>query len=159
MGVLTIRPMHLVDVPAIADLELRSFPTPYSADLLRRELAAPDRSYVVAQSDSGMVGYAGAQMQADVGHILTVAVEPGRRRQGIARRLLEHLVAWCAEQGAGAMTLEVRESNLAAQRLYERLGFEAVGTRPRYYRDEDAVVMWLHGLAGYLAGQATMERS
>jgi ribosomal-protein-alanine N-acetyltransferase len=79
----------------------------------------------------------------DEAHIGSLAVHPDYRRLGIARALLVRSLAAAAGRGATQATLEVRRSNLAAQALYRRFGFEVVGMRPRYYRDnqEDALLM------------------
>jgi ribosomal-protein-alanine N-acetyltransferase len=80
----------------------------------------------------------------DAWHVMNIAVAPDRRRQGIARTLLEHLFAVTAGHGHRGYTLEVRVSNVDAIRLYESVGFKARGIRRGYYTDnrEDALIMW-----------------
>jgi ribosomal-protein-alanine N-acetyltransferase len=72
-----------------------------------------------------------------------LAVDPNWRRQGVGRKLMEAVFAWCREQKATQLTLEVRQSNSAAIGLYRQLGLRTVGHRPRYYSapEEDAVLM------------------
>jgi ribosomal-protein-alanine N-acetyltransferase len=79
----------------------------------------------------------------DEAHITTFAVLPAWRRQGVGGRLLIELLDLAMGMGAAVATLEVRLSNRAARRLYERFGFRPVGLRPRYYSDnhEDALIM------------------
>lgn len=99
--------------------------------------------FLVAETDAGVVGYAIGRVAADEGEILNVAVQPEWRRRGIARRLVEALLAALAAAGARQVYLEVRESNVAARQLYTAFGFGEVGRRARYYRRpvEDAVVL------------------
>src|SRR6266542_3157998 len=80
----------------------------------------------------------------DEAHITTFAVHPGFRRQRVGERLLQRLFEIAAVMNAEWLTLEVRVSNLPAQRLYEKYGFRRAGVRRRYYSDnnEDALIMW-----------------
>ena len=71
-----------------------------------------------------------------------LAVVPASRRRGLASRLLLALIDEALALGASHLTLELRASNEPARSLYERFGFTPVGLRPRYYGDEDALVMW-----------------
>ena len=74
-----------------------------------------------------------------------IAVDPKRRRRHIGSRLLIHQARCAADHGFRNLTLEVRVSNVAAQSLYQRFGFESAGVRVRYYENtEDAIVMWCH---------------
>ena len=86
----------------------------------------------------------------DEAHITTFAVDPRWRRRGIGERLLLALLDLAMERRAREATLEVRLSNLAARRLYEKYGFRPVGLRPRYYSDdsEDALIMTTERLDG-----------
>jgi [ribosomal protein S18]-alanine N-acetyltransferase len=103
------------------------------------------RRCLVAEVDGRLVGflvehevYPGSDLQLPEREILNLAVLPSHRGMGIGRALLEHEV-----RPPGIYFLEVRESNLGAQRLYRRLGFEEVGKRPYYYQTprENAIVM------------------
>jgi ribosomal-protein-alanine N-acetyltransferase len=77
-------------------------------------------------------------------HVMTVAVQPLRRQEGLGSLVMLALFDAALERGARHLTLEVRESNHAASALYQRFGFTAVGRRPRYYQDEeDAIIMWV----------------
>ncbi len=83
-------------------------------------------------------------------HITTIAVHPGHQRRGFGERLLVALLEESLERGACWVTLEVRESNQAAQNLYKKYGFTVVNTRRGYYsdNDENALVMWAGNLTG-----------
>lgn len=90
-----------------------------------------------------VVGFAGMWMHVDEAHIATIATHPDWRRRGIAQRILIALLREAQRRHAEIVTLEVRVSNLAAQRLYLKYGFEEVGRRKAYYQDnrEDALLM------------------
>jgi len=93
--------------------------------------------------DAPVVGYAGFWVMVDEAHISTLATHPQWRRQGVAELLLVAMSERAAEIGLCAITLEVRVSNLSAQALYQKYGFQVVGRRPQYYSDnrEDALIM------------------
>jgi ribosomal-protein-alanine N-acetyltransferase len=140
----TIRPLGYADLPQVIAIERRAFTTPWSLAMFVLELSKPSGLCLAAvDPEAGrLVGYLILSRYNTVWHLMNVAVEPARRREGIAWALLEQMI-----DRAGAeqqYTLEVRTSNAPAIALYERFGFRSAGTRPRYYRDtgEDAVIMW-----------------
>jgi len=148
----TLRPMEAADVPAVAGLEAAAFTDPWSERTLAEELALSDRRYLVAiGEDGGLAGYGGLMLVGEDAHVLTIAVDPRRRRRGLGTRLLSRLVDEAIAAGARHLTLEVRVSNDAARALYGKFGFEPVGVRRRYYRDEDALVMWAVDVDGEAA--------
>ncbi len=93
---------------------------------------------------TAIAGYVGYRVVVDEMHIVIVAVDPVRRRQGIAAQMIAQAMAHAREQGCTRATLEVRASNVEAQNLYFRHGFAPVGTRPGYYMrpKEDALILW-----------------
>ena len=132
------------DLRAIAALEGASFSNPWTIAALVEMLASPiTRLYVARAPDSRVVAFCACWLIENELYINTVAVNPTMRRQGIARRLLRYILE---STGAARATLEVRRSNVAAQKLYEALGFAITAVRPRYYGnpEEDALVMWLN---------------
>ena len=138
-----LRRLAYADLPAVLAIERRSFQTPWSLAMFVLELSKPSSICVAAATDDGLVGYLVCSRYADVWHLMNIAVEPDRRREGIATQLMERLFD---EAGADARyTLEVRTSNSVAISMYERFGFRAAGHRRRYYHDngEDALIMWL----------------
>lgn len=146
---LEIRRMNLGDLDQVLAIEEHSFPTPWTRQAFTSELCENERAlYLVAVERGEVVGYVGMWLILDEAHITTLAVHPDRRRAGIGRRLLKEAVQWAKERGSRRMTLEVRVSNLGAQRLYQEEGFRRVGIRPGYYQDndEDAVIMWKEDL-------------
>jgi ribosomal-protein-alanine N-acetyltransferase len=148
----TFRPMETADVPAVADLEAAAFTDPWSERTLAEEIALPGRRYLVAIGDDGVLaGYGGVMVVGEDAHLLTIAVDPRLRRRGLGSRLLVRLVDEALAAGARHLTLEVRVSNEAARALYRKFGFEPVGVRRRYYRDEDALIMWAVDVDGEAA--------
>ena len=120
------------------------FAAPWPSYAFRQELEGNRLArYIVARDGERVVGYAGIWLMVDEAHITTFAVDPEYRRQGIGHAILRELLALSHRVGAVVATLEVRATNVAARRLYERYGFRPVGVRPRYYTDngEDALIM------------------
>lgn len=146
VAVMEIRPMVTEDVTAVLALERATFSQPWDEDILRNEVAAPGRVYLVAESAEGSIGgYGGVLLSDDEAHIVTLASTV--RGRGLGTRLMLELVEAGLEHGARHLTLEVRASNRTAQELYRRFGMAPVGIRKEYYGDEDALVMWAHDIA------------
>ena len=135
------------DLAEILEIERSSFPSPWSPGLFRNEMANPLSRILVGKpvgiSGAPMAGYVIFWRVADEIHLHNIAVRPEFRRCGIASRLLDRVIRQGRAEGARLMTLEVRRSNIAAQKLYERFGFSVRGVRRGYYTDtgEDALVM------------------
>jgi [ribosomal protein S18]-alanine N-acetyltransferase len=138
------------DLDAVVALEAESFTNPWTREMLERELRQSDvaRVYVLRLADRRVAAFCACWILFDELHINTIAVHPSLRRQGLATQLMTHLLERAAAEGANRALLEVRRSNVAAQRLYERLGFRVAGVRRHYYShpDEDALVLTRHAL-------------
>src|SRR5215471_7115195 len=146
---LQIRNMRLEDIPAVVQLDQISFSLPWPERSFRYELTnnPASRSWV-AEADGHVVGMIVGWMLVDEMHIATIATHPEYRQQGIASKLLSHILLQSSDEGAQTSFVEVRESNFAAQEMYRKFGFEKTGRRKRYYRDndEDAILMHLNSL-------------
>ena len=96
-----------------------------------------------ANSKEYIMGFAGFWTMADEAHITTIATREAFRRQGIGELLLQSIIDMAGQRATRIVTLEVRVSNVAAQQLYTKYGFNEVGLRRGYYTDnrEDAVIM------------------
>ena len=139
-----IEAMRLDDLDEVQQIEEASFSTPWPPNAYRSELMTNRlATYLVARADGRIVAYGGMWLMVDEAHITTFAVHPGWRRRRIGERLLLAFLDLAKERHAREATLEVRLSNLAARRLYEKFGFRPVGLRARYYSDnnEDALIM------------------
>ncbi|MBO5364601.1 MAG: ribosomal protein S18-alanine N-acetyltransferase [Clostridia bacterium] len=135
------------DIDEILKLEELCFPEdPWSRLSFEKELDNPLSVFFVARDEETgkMIGYGGIWLMYDIADITNIAVHPDYRQEGIGRELLQLLVRIAEEKKMTAITLEVRESNLPAQKLYESAGFIHCGTRKRYYQGiEDAKIMTL----------------
>jgi ribosomal-protein-alanine N-acetyltransferase len=140
-----LRRLGLGDLDAVEEIEVASYPTPWSRAMFVAELRKPGSLAIGAFAErEELVGYAFASRYVDAWHVMNVAVAGAFRRRGIATALLERLFEVTATDPQRGYTLEVRVSNAEAIRLYERLGFQRRGIRRGYYTDnrEDALIMW-----------------
>jgi len=163
--------MTLEDIPAVIAIERASFPRPWPERAYRYELTEnPNAHFIVARlptpvvaplvspwrrlasrlglvalplNRAMIVGFAGMWIQVDEAHIATIATHPDWRGRGVGQRILLALLRTAQRCQAQTVTLEVRVSNLVAQRLYHKFGFQEVGRRKAYYQDnrEDALLM------------------
>lgn len=176
-----VEPMRRRHLRAVLRIEEQANPRPWSLSLFLSELRYTEsRAYLVARVGTEVVGYAGLMLVAGDGHITNVGVAPEHRRQAVATRLLLELTRRALEEGAEALTLEVRMSNTGAQDLYRRFGFVPAGVRKNYYpanakhsqgpgpegpgasdANEDALIMWATDIdtASYRARLLDIEAS
>ena len=135
--------MQSIHVPQVAALEKLCFSAPWSENSVAGELNNPLSLWLVAMDGDCLAGYVGSQSVMGETDMMNIAVDPNYRRQGIAAALVEELVRQLKAKGNYCLTLEVRASNDAAIKLYEKLGFSQIGRRPNYYRDpkEDALIL------------------
>lgn len=138
-----IRKMNLGDVSAIAELEKLCFSDPWSEKSIASEVDNRLSYWLVAEIDGVVAGYVGSQTVLDAADMMNLAVSPDYRRRGIGQALVNALVEHLQQNKVIALLLEVRVSNAPAIALYESLGFEQVGRRPKYYHNprEDALIM------------------
>ncbi len=141
---ISIELMRHTDMEAVARIDRRCFPSPWLPTSYLTELSNRAACYLVARQGAEVVAYAGAWVIMEEGHITTLAVDPAQQGRKIGERLLIALMEEAILRGASHVTLEVRESNRAAQRLYCKYGFRNVALRKNYYTDngENALVMW-----------------
>ena len=138
-----IIPMNKDHVSQIAQLEAQCFSDPWSEKSIASELENPLSLWLVAEENGQVYGYVGSQTVLDESDMMNVAVDPGFRRQGIARALIETLIAELSKMGSRCLRLEVRVSNENARALYARMGFQQLGLRKNYYHNpkEDALIL------------------
>ena len=155
---LTIRRMTVEDVLAAHELDVSSFSLPWPERSLRFEVTDnPAARCWAAELDDLLVGMLVLWMIVDEAHIATVATHPDHRRQGIASQLLVEALKSAHAEGARSALLEVRDGNQVAQEMYRKFGFQVVGRRERYYKDnyEDAVLMTLPRISVSLYNRIT----
>ncbi|HET8978454.1 MAG TPA: ribosomal protein S18-alanine N-acetyltransferase [Solirubrobacteraceae bacterium] len=140
---LKIRTLGYSDLPQVIAIERRAFTTPWSLAMFVLELSKPSGICLAAvDEDDKLLGYLICARYDTVWHLMNIAVDPSKRRRGVAWALLAQMIERAGSDAE--YTLEVRTSNAPAIALYQQFGFRSAGTRPRYYRDngEDAVIMW-----------------
>jgi ribosomal-protein-alanine N-acetyltransferase len=134
------------DLDGVLAVEEESFTNPWTKEMYAWELQnrAVCHIFVVRTSEQRVIGFCAFWLVVDEIHINNVAIRPALRGQGIGTQLMQRVFAEARQLGARRATLEVRASNEAARRLYERLGFYVAGTRPNYYTKpvEDALILW-----------------
>jgi ribosomal-protein-alanine N-acetyltransferase len=140
--------MRRDDLPAVLEIERRAFAQPWSRAFFEKELSTPFAQLTVAVDHSSnravLVGYSCRWRVTDEVHLLNVAVHHSRRGSGVGRTLVEAVIEEGRATSARTMFLEVRAGNVAARRLYRRLGFRDLGVRRGYYGPgQDAIVMEL----------------
>ena len=141
-GNIEITPMTGADLPQVLAIERASFPDPWSERMFRDDLKDDGmRLTVCLRSDGAVAGYAVGWFVADEFHLGNIAVEPGRKGQGLGRKLMEHCIGQARARRCALATLEVRASNETAIGLYRSFGFREVALRKKYYQNEDALVM------------------
>lgn len=138
-----IRRMQEEDLEQVAAIERETFSLPWSLKSFRDACEREDNIYLVARNEGEVLGYVGMWAVMGEGEITNVAVKETARRQGVAARLMEELICVGRELGTDIFFLEVRESNEAARKLYEKQGFSQIGIRKNFYErpQENAVVM------------------
>lgn len=145
MAELIIRPMKEADITQVLEVEQQAFSTPWSRQAFEMEMRDNNLAYyLVVEKDGRIIGYGGMWLVIDEAHVTNIAILPAYRGCRIGEKLLRAMMDAAVAVGIQRMTLEVRESNAPARRLYTRLGFVVRGRRPGYYTDlrEDALVMW-----------------
>jgi [ribosomal protein S18]-alanine N-acetyltransferase len=138
------RPMREDDLDWVSQTEQGIYPFPWSRTNFADSLSAGYSSWVML-IDGEPVGYAVLMLIMDEAHLLNISIEPTRQRNGLGALLLEHLCVVALHAGGTQMFLEVRASNAAGLRLYDKWGFARIGQRKAYYPAvngrEDAIVM------------------
>jgi ribosomal-protein-alanine N-acetyltransferase len=143
-----LRDMRRDDLPAVLEIERRSFAQPWSRAFFEKELATSFARLVVAVEEHGardmIIGYSCRWRVTDEVHLLNVAVHPERRGLRHGRSLVLAVIDEAIAARSRVVFLEVRAGNVIARRLYRQLGFRDLGVRRGYYGPgQDAIVMEL----------------
>ena len=141
-----LRPMAEADLPAVLAIENSIYPFPWTQGNFRDSLAAGYSCWIYARNGE-VIGYAVVMLAADEAHLLNLSIAAACHKQGYGGLLLRRLCEVAREHGARLVFLEVRPSNVAGLRLYQRHGFQRVGLRREYYPAragrEDALILSL----------------
>lgn len=131
---------HLLQIKDILSIEFDNF---WTYTIFENELKNPNSKYFVALLDNEIVGFAGIWKAVDDIHITNIVTKITKRHMGIASKLLENLIN-IAKNEKLHLTLEVKQSNINAIKLYEKYNFKKVGLRKNYYgQNENAIIMTL----------------
>lgn len=144
MQEITCRKMTPEDAEAVAEIDFKSFSTPWKMTDYWRYAQEKNIAACVAEIDKKIVAYAAAFVSIDDAEVFKIAVTPELRGLGIGKKIFAELIRAVLLRGVNALTLEVRPSNKAAVKLYESFGLKSVGRRKNYYTNptEDALIMW-----------------
>lgn len=141
-----VRPLSMDDLDALVGIETASYPYPWTRGIFQECIRVAYACFGV-QLGEELLAYAIYNRGAGESHLLNLCVHPKARRNGYGSLLLEHSINHARSRGCDVMFLEVRPSNVDAERLYRQRGFRKVGMRPAYYESEqgreDAVIMRL----------------
>lgn len=141
-----MRPEH---ISVAAELERMCFGSSWTATNFQKELDNPRCFYYVTLNNGVPIGYMGFWQILEEAHITTVGVHPDFRKRHIAQKMLCFMMDDCLEHNVHWITLEVKASNIQAQKLYEKFGFAVMGRRKNYYQadNEDALIMWTENIS------------
>lgn len=139
------RPMSFRDLPAVMEIELRAYPSPWTEGMFSDSLNNGHLCFIMLDGQDIICGYTVLYVAVGECHILNICVDPDRQGQGAGGELLQHVLGQAAILGAEQAILEVRPSNLPAIALYQGQGFQQIGRRKDYYpapgsHREDALV-------------------
>ena len=142
MGEAIVRKAAEEDLDAIYEIERASFKDPYPLGYLKALHNLSPQNFHIAERGGAPVGYIIATEDRGRGHILAIAVHPAERRKSIGKRLVAESLKALRSRGVKTVRLEVRRSNVEAQRFYEELGFKYSYAIKGYYDDEDGLVYY-----------------
>jgi [ribosomal protein S18]-alanine N-acetyltransferase len=125
--------MSLADLDDVVRIENASFPAPWTRSMFTNEIMNPSSVSLVFRRGTALLGYRCHWVVVDEAHLMTIAVDPAYRNQGVGAFMMAHLEADCLAAGLSRIFLEVSKENPKARRLYRKHGFVTVGFRKNYY--------------------------
>ncbi|KAB8125694.1 ribosomal-protein-alanine N-acetyltransferase [Gracilibacillus oryzae] len=147
MSNLAFRQMTEADIDRVYEIDSLSFPKPWPKDIYQEELKTNNFArYFVATLDEEIIGYCGSWMILDEAQITNIAIAPSYRGNHYGEGLFQYVLNYAIANGIKHLSLEVRVSNLTAQKMYKKFGLVPGGIRKNYYTDnqEDALVLWVN---------------
>jgi ribosomal-protein-alanine N-acetyltransferase len=145
-SMIDIARMTVNDIEGVHEVEMLSFATPWTKEAFYYELTNnPYAHYFVMKEENRVIGYCGIWVVMGEAQITNIAIHPSCRGRKLGDIMLGNAIQYCRMIGATSLSLEVRVSNIVAQNLYRKHGFQNGGIRKKYYVDnnEDALVMWV----------------
>lgn len=141
MDKVKIEKMSVCDIEPVLYLEKTHNIKILNENMLNEDLKQNNTYYVVAKLDNTIVGYLGISYVLDTADIISIVIDKNYTKKGIASLLLNHIFKFCKTNNIVKMFLEVRQSNIAAQNLYLKHGFNKISERKKYYDNiEDAYI-------------------
>ncbi|UJL47115.1 ribosomal protein S18-alanine N-acetyltransferase [Virgibacillus sp. NKC19-16] len=147
MGEMVIREMELADVDQVMEVEVATFAAPWPTDIFYQEILDNEHAfYFVMELDKKIIGYIGTWIVIDDMQITNIAVTPAYRGMKLGEMLFRYTIQFAIKLGVARLSLEVRKSNIVAQKMYRKFGLVPGGIRKNYYAvdQEDAIVMWVN---------------
>lgn len=158
MQTLSIRPMQKEDLDHIISIESSVFPDPWTFTMFSEQLDLPQMySLITARLEDEVVGYGGLLRIRDEGHITNLAVQPQKHGMGIGKSIIYFLFLLALKEQLSSITLEVRTTNIRAQQLYEKFGFQIIASRKNYYGYEDDAFVMMANEVGEPSFQRNLE--
>ena len=133
--------MSLNDLESIKEILVSDFDDFWNYSILKDELSNANSYYLVAKLDNEILGFAGIKYVLNDADIMNIVVKKSKRKSGIGSLLLKNIIELCKKLNVSTLFLEVNEKNLPAISLYKKFGFEEVGFRKNYYKENNAIVM------------------
>ncbi|MFC4401787.1 ribosomal protein S18-alanine N-acetyltransferase [Gracilibacillus xinjiangensis] len=147
MSSLDFRQMTEADIDRVYEIDCLSFPKPWPKDIYYEEMRTNNFArYFVATLDDEVIGFCGSWIVLDEAQITNIAIEPAHRGNRYGEGLFQYVMNYAVANGVKHLSLEVRVSNLVAQKMYKKFGLIPGGIRKNYYTDnqEDALVLWVN---------------
>ena len=133
--------MSLTDLESIKEILVSDFDDFWNYSILKDELSNANSYYLVAKLDNEILGFAGIKYVLNDADIMNIVVKKSKRKSGIGSLLLKNIIELCKKLNVSTLFLEVNEKNIPAISLYKKFGFEEVGFRKNYYKENNAIVM------------------
>lgn len=137
-----IENMTLTDLYSIQDTLVSDFDDFWNYSVLKSELESPNSHYIVAKDNSKIFGFAGIKVSVVDADIMNIVVRKDLRNSGLGSLLLEGLINLAKSLNVEKLFLEVNEKNLPAISLYKKFDFKEISKRKKYYKENDAIVMY-----------------
>lgn len=147
MSKLRVREMREEDIDTVHLIDQQSFTDPWSKDIYYEEITKNKYAeYFVILYQEEIVGFCGSWMVLDEAQITNIAIAPTHKGKGYGTYLFQYVINFAVLHGIKKLSLEVRVSNITAQKMYKKFGMKPGGIRKNYYPDnqEDALVLWVN---------------
>lgn len=136
-----IEKMNLNHLNKLQEILISDFDDFWSFSTLKEEVENENSSYIIGKINNEIIGFAGLKKIFDQADIMNIVIKKTYRNQGIGTLLLENLILLAKDLNISTLFLEVNEQNKPAIHLYEKLGFEKLGVRKKYYNNNNGIIM------------------